>query len=100
LLTLDDDAIFVTKGTKWEYEKEWRMLAPLRDATRFVSVGGDLVHLFALPAEAIVSVILGAKAEPDLENDIRELVRSNPAFGHVRVSRAVFDFDNQVVLVP
>lgn len=100
LLTLEDDAIFVTKGTKWEYEKEWRMLAPLRDATRFVSVGGDLVHLFAFPAEAIVSVIVGAKADPDLENDVRELVRSNAAFGHVTVSRAVFDFDNQVVLVP
>jgi hypothetical protein len=29
-LAVDGNALFVTKGTKWSYEREWRMLALLR----------------------------------------------------------------------
>lgn len=30
LATIDGDALLITKGTKWSYEREWRMLVPLR----------------------------------------------------------------------
>lgn len=99
LLTFEGDTVFITKGTQWAYEREWRMLAPLNDATRNVQVQGDVVYLFGFPSEALGSVILGAHAEAALETAITDLVRNDPELGHVRVSRAVFDLDSQRVRV-
>jgi hypothetical protein len=49
LATIDGDALLITKGTQWSYEKEWRMLVPLNDATRSMMITRDAVNLFAFP---------------------------------------------------
>ena len=100
MLALEGDAIFVTKGKQWAYEQEWRMLAPLRDATRSVTIAGDVVYLFAFPPEALTTIVLGANATSTFEAALRDAVRTRAALGHVRISRAVLDLDNQKVQVP
>jgi len=96
---MDGNALFVTKGTKWLYEREWRMLAPLKDASRSFELGGDSVHLFSFPAEALVSVVIGARASAELECLVREAVRGSADLTHISVSRATLDLDGQRVCV-
>ncbi|MET0625648.1 MAG: DUF2971 domain-containing protein [Pyrinomonadaceae bacterium] len=97
LATIDGDALLVTKGIKWSYEREWRMLAPLRDGTRSLKIGGDAVYLFAFPPEALKGIILGANATPAVEASVQNLLADRPELCHVHLSRALLDFDTRSV---
>ena len=99
LANIDGDALLVTKGTKWSYEREWRMLVPLRDATRSLKIGEDTVHLFAFPPEALKGIILGAHTTATLEASVRNLLNDRPELRHVHLSRALLDFDTRSVKV-
>lgn len=99
LANIDGDALLITKGTRWSYESEWRMLVPLRDATRSVVVGGDTVHLFAFPPNALRCIILGVNATLDTEAGIKALLR-RPELRHIRLTRALLDLDSRSVRVP
>src|SRR5438094_10635486 len=98
-LGMDGNALFVTKGTKWSYEREWRMLAPLKDASRSFELAGDSVHLFSFPPEALVSVVIGARASAELESLVRGAVRGSADLAHISVSQATLDLDGQRVCV-
>lgn len=71
LLTLDGDAVFVTKASQWAYEREWRMLVPLKmrrdpyvsKATLFTYLRFPLAHW--LPS------FLGRRSSPDLGKTLR-----------------------------
>ena len=99
MATIDGDALLITKGTRWSYEREWRMLVPLRDATRSLPVAGDTVHLFAFPPDALRAVILGVNATLDTEAEVKNLL-SRPEFRHIQMTRAILDFDSRAVTVP
>jgi hypothetical protein len=99
LATIDGDALLVTKGTKWSYEKEWRMLVPLRDATRSLKIGGDTVYLFAFPPEALRGIILGAYTTPTIEASVRNLLNNRRELRHIHLSQALLDFDARSVKV-
>jgi hypothetical protein len=99
LASIDGDALLATKGAKWSYEREWRMLVPLRDAARSLKIGGDTVHLFAFPPEALRGIILGAHATATLEASVRNLLDDRLEFRHVHLSRALLDFDTRSVNV-
>lgn len=98
-LTLDGNTLFVSKGKNWAYEREWRMLAPLNDSSRSVSVDGDSVHLYEVPPDALTSVVVGARAPDAFERRIRDIVRTNADLAHVSVSRAILDLRGQRVQV-
>ncbi|HXQ37613.1 MAG TPA: DUF2971 domain-containing protein [Anaerolineales bacterium] len=98
LATIDGDALLITKGTRWSYEREWRMLVPLRDATRSVPIASDTVHLFAFPPDALRGVILGAKATFDTEAEVKNLL-TTPGLRHIRLTRAILDLDCRSVKV-
>lgn len=99
MATLDGDALLVTKGTQWAYEREWRMLVPLKDATRSLPVGGDTVHLFAFPPEALKGIIIGAHATVEIEASLQNLLNDRPELRHVHLSRAILDLDARSVKV-
>lgn len=98
-LGVDGNALFITKGTRWSYEREWRMLAPLQEASRFIEVGAESVYLFAVPPEAFKSVVLGARASVELEGLVRHTLRTSARLSHILVSRAALDVDSQRVWV-
>lgn len=96
---LDADAFFVSKGTNWAYEREWRMLAPLKDASRSIETPeGDLVYLYAFPNQALTNVILGARSTSRLEESVRSALR-HPNLRHVHLSRARLDSEGRRVVV-
>ena len=99
LATIDGDALLITKGTRWSYEREWRMLVPLRDATRSLPVAGDTVHLFAFPNDALRGVILGVNTTVETEAEVKSLL-SRPEFRHINMTRAILDLDSRSIRVP
>ncbi len=99
ILTLEGNAMFVTKGTEWAYEREWRMLAPLGDASRCVKVAGDSVHLYSFPPDALTSIVIGARAVATMEDSVRKILCTKASLSGVTVSRAVLDLENQRVHV-
>ncbi len=99
MATLNGDALLVTKGTKWADEREWRMLVPLKDAPRSLPIGGDTVHLFAFPPDALKGIILGAHAAVAVETSLQNLLNDGPALRHVHLSRAMLNLDTRSVNV-
>jgi Protein of unknown function (DUF2971) len=99
MATLDGDALLVTKGTKWAYEREWRMIVPLKDAMRSLPVGRDTVHLFAFPPDAMRGIIIGAHATVDIEGSLQNLLNDRPELRHIHLSRAMLDLDTRSVRV-
>jgi Protein of unknown function (DUF2971) len=73
-----------TKTYEWSYEREWRIIRPLKEGTE-VSPG---IFCFDVPPEAIRGVIFGCRTMPGLENQIRNSLAANPALAHVRLKRA------------
>ena len=99
ILGVEGNSLFITKGTKWSYEREWRMLAPLEDSSRSIEVGGESVQLFAVPPEILKSVVFGARASAELECSVRDALGTNANLSHVLLSRATLDMDSQQVQV-
>jgi hypothetical protein len=73
-----------TKTAEWTYEREWRIIRPLKDGTE-VSPG---IFCFDVPAEVVRSITFGCRTMPALEAGIRAAIGANPALGHVRFRRA------------
>ncbi len=59
--------LFFTKTTKWQYEREWRMIRTLAAANSVVGAG---IHLFDVPPESIVSVTFGHKFPEQEKNQV------------------------------
>lgn len=90
LLEAESFSPFLTKGEEWQYEAEWRMMAPLESADRICGDRNEL-HLFRFPASAIRAVILGARASSDLREAIREAIVVNEEYRHVNLYEAKVD---------
>jgi hypothetical protein len=73
-----------TKGAEWSYEREWRIIRPLKDGTE-VSPGKVC---FDIPPDAVRSIVFGCRTTPALEQEIRAYVAANPSLSHVRFKRA------------
>jgi len=73
-----------TKSAEWTYEREWRIIRPLKDGTE-VSPGK---FCFDVPANAVRSIIFGCRTTPTLEAEIRTAIVANSALSHVRFKRA------------
>lgn len=100
LANVDGDALLVTKGSQWSYEREWRMLVPLKDATHSKTIGGDSIHLFAIPPAVLTGIVLGARATSATEAGLRHVLDKRRELRHVRVTRAILDLGARVVKIP
>lgn len=90
LTEMDGQRILASKSPEWSYENEWRMLIPVKFATRVVERQPDSVYLVTFPSSAVKSVILGAHATADLETALRELLNTAD-YSHVALRRARLD---------
>ncbi len=75
--------VLYTKNAEWAYEREWRIIRPLKDGTE-VSPGR---FCFDVPANAVRSITFGCRTLPTLEQEIRSLVSANPSLNHVSFKR-------------
>jgi hypothetical protein len=96
LATIHGEALLVTKGTQWDYEREWRMLVPLQDNSRLLTINGDSIYLFSFPADALRGVILGGNASVETTKATERLL-DRSEFKHVQLSKTIFDLDTRTV---
>lgn len=63
--------VFFTKATRWQYEKEWRVIKHLPQASTIASgPGGKPIHLFDVPPETIKEVVFGYKVTPEFRAEV------------------------------
>lgn len=91
LIDLDGTEMFLVKSREWSYEREWRILRPLKDAQHVVNSNGEDIHLFQLPPDSIKAVILGARASTTLSDQARLAISANSAMSHIKLLRCVPD---------
>ena len=93
LLTFDnaDFSAMLTKSEHWSYEREWRMMVALPDASSVLTVGGKDFHLFAFPPSIIKSVILGSRMSQENSERLVSLISESPLLAHVICYQATTD---------
>jgi hypothetical protein len=90
LLALTAQDYLYTKETKWEYEKEWRIMLNFNSAARKAGkdATGTDVLLFAIPPSCIRNVTVGYNASAEFIEQVRSLLAANPSLSHVRLNAA------------
>jgi hypothetical protein len=86
--------ILYTKNAEWAYEREWRIIRPLKDGTE-VSPGR---FCFDVPPSAVRRIIFGCRTTPDLEGEIRTSFAANQNLIHVSFARATTVPGGKIVL--
>lgn len=85
LVDLDGPEIFLVKNTEWAYEREWRVLRPLKEAQEIINVNDGDIHLFQLPPDAIKAVVIGARASSTLIDQVRLAIAASSQMSHVKL---------------
>ena len=70
------------KNDEWAYEDELRQLFQLAGLKRRPLKDGGVGYFLSVPAEAVVSVLLGARCSVEDEAELGSAL-SNPRFSHV-----------------
>lgn len=80
---------FFTKSIQWEYEKEYRIVRLLENATatEHRSSGYDIV-LFNLPPSCIKELIFGARCNPETKEQIRDTIHKSAELKDISLWRA------------
>jgi hypothetical protein len=97
MTALDGIDFFLVKSLQWAYEREWRVLRPLRDADSVRDMKPYPVCLFRYPTDALKELILGARVSDETKRGILTALRGNPSLAHVQLKQAVAD-DSHFVL--
>jgi hypothetical protein len=90
LLDLDGEKAFLVKSPEWAYELEWRILAPITDATEVIPLP-DPIALFEFPPTTIVEVVVGARSNSQLRTEIEGILQSKAPYSHAQLKCAVLD---------
>jgi len=91
LMKVESFDVFLIKGKEWEYEQEWRMLLPLRDADKVISMKPHDIHLYKIPFSAIKSVILGDRVTTEIRKEAKHLIVGREELSHVRLYQSRVD---------
>src|SRR5262249_31758758 len=83
-----EDELAFSKNDEWRYESEYRQLFTLADVNKKAGDKGKIFLFLKLPADSIVSVLIGSRSSPDFESKVRTVLK-RPHFAHVELRRAV-----------
>ncbi|MGA8871040.1 MAG: DUF2971 domain-containing protein [Candidatus Acidiferrales bacterium] len=90
LLAITAQEYLYTKETKWEYEREWRIILNFNSAACKAgkdNTGTDVL-LFGIPPDCLVSVTVGYNASHEFQQQVQTMIATNPSLAHVRLKRA------------
>ncbi len=99
LSELSATEMFLVKSEHWAYEREWRILRAFEDAAKVIPQPDYPIHLFAFPYEAVTSVILGARIQPDTEERVRRFFATVSFDGNVKLKRVIPDESHFVLRI-
>lgn len=82
-----------TKSEHWAHELEWRVFQLLENSHVKGVPGDATVHLFKVPPESILRVVVGYRMSKENRAKLIDVLRENSNLGHVRVYEAKLDND-------
>jgi hypothetical protein len=80
-----EKTLLFTKSEEWKYEQEFRLVRLINDPELEKDPTDALVKF---NADLLKSVTLGVNATADTENELRQLLKANPALSRVKLQRA------------
>lgn len=87
LVSADSFSDFLTKSIEWSYEREWRMLMPLEDASITIPGHPRPISLFNMATSAVTKIFIGAAATEDTVQVVKDCLATQPDAAHIRVFR-------------
>lgn len=69
---------FQTKSEEWAYEKEWRIIRALKEASSRIEAELFPVCLFEFPPDAVLEITVGLRATSSLVREIQDLLPTFP----------------------
>ena len=90
LLDVKDEVLY-TKSESWAYEQEWRMVRNFNAASKNLDITdayGNEILVFAIPPDAIKSVIVGYNSRTEFKDKVRSILKSSKQLGHVKLKGA------------
>ncbi len=88
---LSEEKTYLTKSQEWDYEKEWRILEYVKNATKPVTDDKGPYHLFSFPTEAVVEVIMGVRASAETKEKIKGALADKETWPNVSLMQATID---------
>ena len=85
------ESAYLTKGLEWSYEREWRVLQKVRNASRVIENSSGGIHLFEYPSDAVVQVVVGARATKETLDTIRNIISDRVVWPNISLYQAVVD---------
>lgn len=86
---LDGSDLFLVKSGHWDYEREWRILRPLAEATLTKPSSPFSINLFEFPPSALQELIIGARTSEITKHDLVSTIRNDAALQHIRIRQSV-----------
>lgn len=107
-------SLFTTKAEDWAYENEYRLIVDLNDTSQAYKgtisestkhkleqlmhiFEKNLIYMFRIPTEAILSVTFGAKVDCNMRDNIMDKVLKNDNLSHLTVNQSVLDDNDYLV---
>jgi hypothetical protein len=81
LTELEGADVLYAKSEDWHYEREWRIVRPLTEAS---VVSGD-IHLFEFPPEVLTGIIFGLRSGLSLKSSAKAIIAEQTDLRHMRV---------------
>jgi hypothetical protein len=99
LVDMTGEDVMLSKGVRWSYEQELRLVVPVRDEQPVgQDAAGEPVYLFDFPADAVTGVILGARSAPALTANV-QAVLADPRYSHISLRRATLAEESGAVII-
>jgi Protein of unknown function (DUF2971) len=95
LMDLEGEDILYAKAADWNYEREWRIIRILGEAS---VVDGD-IHLFEIPPQAVTGIIFGLRSASSLKSSISALIAEQTALRHLRIGEMTHGFEGNKLVV-
>lgn len=89
MIAMDGVDMFLVKSGHWTYEREWRVLRPLKDANLTFPATPFPIHLFEFPANALKELIIGARASEEMKANLIETIRCDESLHHIHIRQSV-----------
>jgi hypothetical protein len=88
LAEMEATDLFLAKSAHWDYEREWRIVRALDEATATIPDVPHPIKLFEISADAVQSVIFGTRIRDDVERCITTAIKASKQLSHVQIKRA------------
>jgi hypothetical protein len=81
IMDLDAADILYSKSAEWQYEREWRIIRSLEEAS---VIDGD-VYLFEFPPQILTGIIFGLRSDFSLKSSAKALITEQSALRHMKI---------------